>query len=112
MKLIDADQYQPAAQRVFIQLQTELSLALPYARIEHIGSSAIPGALSKGDIDICVAVPKKHFTEALGVLESKGYRIKVDTLRTPQLCMLISPRESTDLAIQLIEQGSDFEFFM
>ncbi|MEK1904232.1 MAG: GrpB family protein, partial [Pseudomonas sp.] len=67
---------------------------------------------SKGDIDLCVLVEQMQFEHALGVLEQLGYRQKLDTLRTEQLRMLVSPRRDIDLAVQLIAQGSEFEFFL
>jgi GrpB-like predicted nucleotidyltransferase (UPF0157 family) len=41
-----------------------------------------------------------------------GYTVKRDTLRTPELCMLQSPRQDVDLALQVIAKGSKFEFFL
>ena len=90
----------------------QLSAALPLATVEHIGSSSIPQAISKGDIDVLVAVAQADFAQALAALVALGYEEKNDTLRTPQLCMLVSPRADIDLAIQLIERGSKFEFFL
>ena len=90
----------------------QLPAALPLATVEHIGASSIPQAISKGDIDVLVAVAQADFAQALAALVALGYEEKNDTLRTPQLCMLVSPRADIDLAIQLIERGSKFEFFL
>ena len=103
--------YQPLAQRVFDEVRTVLRTVLPTARIEHIGSSAVPGAISKGDLDICVSVAAINFQETLAKLQALGYSVKADTLRTEQLCMLEAPRKDISLAIQLIEKDSEFEFF-
>ena len=103
--------YQPLAHKVFDEVRTALRPLLPTARIEHVGSSSVPGAISKGDLDICVSVPAIDFEETLGKLQSLGYTVKVDTLRTEQLCMLEATRKDISLAVQLIEKDSEFEFF-
>lgn len=112
MHLLSPPDYQPRADVIFAEVQRQLSAVLSHARIEHVGSSSIPGAFSKGDIDICVAVDREHFDNALSTLKRLNYIEKVDTLRTEQLCMLEAPRTDVDLAIQLIERGSTFEFFV
>jgi GrpB-like predicted nucleotidyltransferase (UPF0157 family) len=112
MELLTASAYQGRAQEIADAEVVSIGRALPGMRIEHIGSSAIPGALSKGDIDLCVLVPAVQFEQALAGLERLGYREKFDTLRTDDLCMLVSPRQDIDLAVQLVVQGSEFEFFL
>ena len=112
MHLLSPSDYQPGADKIFSAMQRQLSSVLPHACIEHVGSSAIPGAISKGDIDVCVAVDRDQFDSALSTLRRLNYTEKVDTLRTEQLCMFEAPRTDVDLAIQLIEQGSKFEFFV
>jgi GrpB-like predicted nucleotidyltransferase (UPF0157 family) len=37
---------------------------LPGARVEHVGSTAVPGSLTKGDLDICVIVEGGQFERA------------------------------------------------
>ena len=103
--------YQPLAHKVFDEVRAALQRFLPMARIEHVGSSSVPGALSKGDLDVCVSVPAIDFEETLEKLQAFGYTVKGDTLRTEQLCMLEAPRKDISLAIQLIEKDSEFEFF-
>lgn len=112
MNIYPPEQYQAAAALIFSEVKTELALLLPGARIEPVGSSAIPGAHSKGDLDVCIFVEQHEFESTLLRLEAAGYTVKPDTLRTNQLCMLESTRPDISLALQLIEQGSEFEFFV
>jgi GrpB-like predicted nucleotidyltransferase (UPF0157 family) len=112
VRLLRPTVYLPRAEQVFDEVRQQLSAALPDARVDHVGSSAIPGAISKGDIDICVAVRADRFEAGLQVLAGLGYHEAENTLRTPQLCMLKSRRCDIDLALQLIEAGSRFEFFL
>jgi GrpB-like predicted nucleotidyltransferase (UPF0157 family) len=112
MRLLQPSDYQPALGAVFLDLSAEILSLLPDSRVEHIGASAIPGAMSKGDLDICVIVSETELEAAVLKLKTKGYLSKADTLRTPQLCMLISPRQDMDIALQMTAEGSEFEFFM
>ena len=112
MKLFDPPEYQPVARKVFESVSDELTRLLPGARIEHVGASSIPGAVSKGDLDICVVVAAHDHAGTVQTLEASGYVVKADTLRTPELCMLLSPRKDADVALQVVAAGSRFEFFM
>jgi GrpB-like predicted nucleotidyltransferase (UPF0157 family) len=111
MKFLDAQDYQPLAQEVFSRLRILIKEVLPAAQIEHIGSSSIQGVLSKGDLDIFVGVEPAHFTEATVALESLGFRIKHDSLRTESLCPFEFPNYPLDVGVQLVALGSRFEFF-
>ena len=111
-ELLDPSEYQLAVRSVFEGVSGELTRLVPGARIEHVGASSIPGAISKGDLDICVVVAARDHSAAVQVLEASGYLVKGDTLRTPELCMLQSPRSDVDVALQVVAEGSEFEFFM
>jgi GrpB-like predicted nucleotidyltransferase (UPF0157 family) len=104
--------YQERAIAAFEDMQLLLSAILPDARVEHIGASSIPGAYSKGDVDLCAAVPQGGFHEALGVLGEAGFTIRVGTPRTEHLCLLDAPAGDIPLAVQLIESASRFESFV
>lgn len=112
MKLLDAAQYQSSASAVFDEVAQDIAQSLPHARVEHVGASSIPGAISKGDLDICVVVPAASHDSAVAALVAAGYAVKQDTLRTPALCMLLSSRSDWDVALQVVAEGSEFEFFM
>ncbi len=111
MKLLPPSACQPQAATVFASVAQELAALLPHAQVEHIGASAIPGAVSKGDLDICVLVAPHTHQSAVDTLLAAGYTPKADTLRTPALCMLLSPRTELDVALQVVARGSEFESF-
>jgi GrpB-like predicted nucleotidyltransferase (UPF0157 family) len=112
LALLAPSQYQARAELAFRSIASQLSALLPRTRIEHVGASSIPGAISKGDLDICVLVASSHHQTTVDALEGLGYVIKTDTLRTPELCMLVSPRKDMDVALQVVSEGSRFEFFL
>ena len=113
MKFYEAQNYQPSLRVLFERLRETLRAALPFAKIEHVGSSSIHGAISKGDLDIFVGVSKTEFSSAVKKLENLGFRPKEDTLRAESLCMFITSEDfGADVAIQLVELGSKFEYFI
>ncbi len=111
MKFLEPDLYQPVAAATYGAIADRLRAVLPNATIEHIGSSAIPGVISKGDLDVFVGVDAKDFSEAIGAIERLGFQIKRDTLRTEQLCPFVGANFPLEVGIQLVERGSRFEFF-
>lgn len=112
MKLLQPDQYQPAAVASFKAIAERIASVLPDAQVEHVGASSIPGAVSKGDLDVCVIVGRDRFAASLNRILELGYQVKADTLRTDQLCMLIPLAPADDHAIQLVEADSRFQFFL
>lgn len=112
MKFLKPEEYLAKVEFVFAKVRAELLQKISNLEIEHIGSSAIKGALSKGDLDILVRTSKDRFSEVLSGIQGLGFFIKEDTLRTDQLCMLESKNDGVDVAIQLIERGSKFEMFI
>jgi GrpB-like predicted nucleotidyltransferase (UPF0157 family) len=61
MKFFEQNEYQEKCSALFLKIKSEISTVLPSAKIEHIGSSSVPGVISKGDLDIYVGVdPQAH----------------------------------------------------
>lgn len=112
MKFLQAQEYQPRLVELFDRLSLELRGLLPDARIEHIGASSVPGAISKGDLDIFVGVQRGDFEEAIRRMNRLGYVQKTDTLQTSSLRMLVCDRFEVDVAVQLVEDDSEFEMFL
>lgn len=111
MIFYQAGEYQASCEAQFFSLQQQIQVLLPNARVEHIGASSIPMAVSKGDLDIFVGVESRELENAVKVLLALGFHEKVGTLRTDKLCMLES-HLSNDLALQVVANGSEFECFL
>jgi len=101
--------YQEVANAAYEDAELLLSSILPDARIEHVGASAIPGAYSRGGVDVCVAVPPDSFDEALGVLREAGYVPRSQPGADPRRAALAAPHGAVALTLQLIESGSTHE---
>ena len=110
MKFYSAEQYQASCDERFLRYEREVKILLPQARVEHVGASSIPLAISKGDLDIFIGVESDELNAAIQLLATLGFQEKADTLRTSELCMLEST-SGDDVAFQLVANGSEFEFF-
>jgi GrpB protein len=64
-----------AAEALFASIRRELEALLPCAAdIRHIGATAVPGCLTKGDLDIVVRVAEQDFPAADAALEGRFAR--------------------------------------
>ncbi|MDO7534013.1 GrpB family protein [Acinetobacter pittii] len=111
MIFLEPEQYQQRCTQLFNSYQKEISTLLPFAKIEHIGSSAIPNAISKGDLDIYIEVMSEQFEFAIEQLKTLNFIEKQNTLRTHELCMLES-LNNDDVAFQIVVTDSVFTFFL
>ncbi|MCB5360951.1 GrpB family protein [Vibrio lentus] len=111
MKFYSAEQYQAACNKLFVRYERDIKKLIPNARIEYVGASSIPFAVSKGDLDIFVGIESSELEYAVEQLTTLGFKEKLDTLRTPELCMLEST-SGDDVALQVVANGSEFECFL
>jgi GrpB-like predicted nucleotidyltransferase (UPF0157 family) len=68
--------YDPKYLLLFRIEKVKLKKILPKAKIEHIGSSAVPGLGGKGIIDILIGVNKKEIIWARNKLQERKYTLK------------------------------------
>ncbi|MFA0552406.1 GrpB family protein [Vibrio lentus] len=111
MKFYSSEQYQTACNKLFVRYERDIKKLTPNARVEHVGASSIPFAVSKGDLDIFVGVDLGELEDVIERLTPLAFTEKLDTLRTPELCMLEST-SSDDVALQVVANGSEFECFL
>lgn len=110
--LLAPDQYRDAAAAAYEDAELLLASILPDARIEHVGATAVAGAHSRGDVDICVAVPRGAFDEALGVLVEAGCLQRSQEDAADRHAALAMPTAPWPVMLQLIETGSGHESLM
>jgi len=66
---IPSEQIAVKAKQLFAEERTKILGMCPGVLVEHVGSSAIPGALTLGDLDIQVRVSLESFAHCIAVLE-------------------------------------------
>jgi GrpB-like predicted nucleotidyltransferase (UPF0157 family) len=81
------------------------------AEVEHVGATAVPGAVTKGDVDLLVRVSERDFPTAVGVL-CRRYAIHQPDNWTPTLASFTaSDAAGPGVGIQLVVGGSDADGF-
>lgn len=94
---------------LFFSEKAKLQEMLPSATIEHVGGSAVPGLLTKGDLDICVQVREEDFQNAAHVLK-RTYEINQPHHWTRTYASFKD--DSRDIGVQLCVRGSADDYFV
>jgi GrpB-like predicted nucleotidyltransferase (UPF0157 family) len=89
--------------------RARIARLLPKAELVHVGSTAVPGALTKGDVDLMVRVPADALEPAVRALAS-AYSVHQPENWTPTYASFIDPK-ATDppVGVQLVVAGSKDE---
>jgi GrpB-like predicted nucleotidyltransferase (UPF0157 family) len=79
--------------------------------IEHIGATAVPGCITKGDLDIVVRVDAEDFSEADRVLASRYGRNEASA-KTDAFASFECEVSDPPTGIQLVSKGSPLDDFL
>ena len=112
MSFFSATKYQEKAEMAYLFLKKQINLLLPQADVHHIGSSAVPGVISKGDLDIYVGVETNEFSRCLEALKTSGLNVKENTFRCEELCMFETIYKGIEVGIQLVDSKSTYTNFL
>lgn len=94
----------------FLNISQNLTQLLPEADIQHVGSTAIPGALTKGDLDINVRIPADRFQSAERILGDRFER-KPNPSYPDKFSYFKNDSPPISIGIQLTVIDSEFDFF-
>jgi GrpB-like predicted nucleotidyltransferase (UPF0157 family) len=81
------------------------------AEVHHVGSTAVPGSLTKGDLDLVVRVPAASFDRCEALLAGVCAR-NVGSLHTASLASFVAAVAPVDVGIQLVAAGGDEDHFL
>ena len=111
VEFVDEPAIRSKVSAVFESLSATLTALLPEARIEHIGSTSIPGAVTKGDLDICVQVEPSAFPEADRILSERFAR-NVGSHQSASLSSFVDNSPPVPVGVQLVALGGNEDFFL
>ncbi len=63
--LATADELRPQVERMLARVLAQLGALVPEGECHHIGATALPGALTKGDVDVLLRVSPARFQPAV-----------------------------------------------
>lgn len=104
------EKFSKHAEEVFLKERKRILRVISSADIQHIGSTAIPGSLTKGDLDIQVRVKQKDFEKAQNAL-SKMYKPNKGNPPTKTYASFKDNNVKIPLGIQLTVIGSKEDNF-
>ena len=104
--LSDADPSQ--ARESFRTVADVLFTQLPHAEIEHVGSTAVPGCLTKGDIDVLVRVTRPDFGASMLALDQMLTR-STRNERTDEYAEYDYAFDGIAASVQLVVAGSGLD---
>ncbi|SIT87147.1 GrpB family protein [Edaphobacillus lindanitolerans] len=102
--------YREAAEKLFNKQAARISAGLPLARIFHVGSTAVPGSLTKGDVDVHVRVSPEDFRKAEDFL-SALFQINTGSFRSHEFCAFEDDSGELPVGFQLTAAGSEIDHF-
>ena len=106
----DAPRVFAKADQLFAREEARIRAELPAAEIVHVGSTAIAGSLTKGDLDIAVRVSPSQFAEAERRL-SRMYARNTGSDRNDVFSAFMDASTDPELGVQLVVIGSDYDRF-
>jgi GrpB-like predicted nucleotidyltransferase (UPF0157 family) len=109
--LVETESARESADRLFEQVRKALAPLLPTnSQMHHIGSTAAPGCLTKGDLDIVVRVPAEAFRQVDALLAAR-YARNEGSVRTDNFSAFEDASTEPHLGIQLTAIGGPYDFF-
>ncbi|WP_373894125.1 GrpB family protein [Virgibacillus sp. CBA3643] len=104
------DNFKYDAEKTFLFQKERIKEIIPNAGEQHVGSTAIPNSLTKGDLDIQVRVTAGRFIQAVEAL-STLYESNEGSVKTSEFRAFKNDSTNPPLGIQLTVIGSEFDFF-
>lgn len=104
------NRFKYGAEETFITQKELIKKLIPNADIQHVGSSAIPNSLTKGDLDIQVRIPKNQFLKAVEAL-SILYETNDGSIKTNEFRAFKDDTITPSLGVQLTVIDSEYDFF-
>ena len=106
----EREKFRERAEQLFLKEQKRILHIIPSADVQHIGSTAIPGSLTKGDLDIQVRIMQKDFEKAQKAL-SKMYKPNKGNPPTKTYASFKNDSTKIPLGVQLTVVGSKEDNF-
>lgn len=107
----DPEAARAAADRLFMEVKRTLTKLLPAsAEVLHVGATAVPGCLTKGDLDIVVRVEPADFSDADHLIGNYVAR-NPGSARTAEFAAFEDESRTPHLGIQLTTKGGALDVF-
>ncbi len=110
--LTPVSELMPRAERTLGRVMARLRALAPDAGLHHIGATALPGALTKGDVDVLVRVAPAKFPAVVDVL-GLHFAVKQPANWTPSFASFgDDDGHELPLGIQVVVEGGAEDIFL
>jgi GrpB-like predicted nucleotidyltransferase (UPF0157 family)/predicted kinase len=110
--LVPVTKVAATAKKIVMELEKLLARVLPRCRIEHIGATAMPDGLTKGDVDINVRVLSDDFGLAVDVLRRVGFQVAQPKNWTQTYASFSDASHVLPVGLQVTVVGSPDDFLV
>ena len=112
MRFTLSDDLAPGLQAPLARISAQLSGWLPTAEFHHIGATAIPGSVTKGDVDVLLRVEAADFSSSVNTLR-QHFTINQPENWTDGFASFADDHSYPfPLGVQLVVKDSEFDFFL
>ena len=110
MHFVSADEIRPQIECAFLAEREAILQAVPGVDVQHNGSSAVPGSLTKGDLDMQVRVPECRMAEAVAALAPR-YHVNHPDMWTPRFALYERYEEAVPVGVAITAIGSEYDTY-
>ena len=111
MELHDVGQIRQAAEEAVAALRARINGWLPGLAVEHVGATALPDGLTKGDVDVALRPAAEDFEHVVEVLSAHFEVAQPENWR-PTFASFRDPGSRLPLGVQVSVLGSDDDFLV
>lgn len=106
-----SEEFLEKANQAFKEQKNRIHNLIPTADIEHIGSTAIPSSVTKGDLDINIRVVKEDFNKAVEILKQLYDINQPENWNSDFASFKDEKNLDIDFGVQLTVIGSNYDDF-
>jgi len=112
VRLTLVSELMPQVERVLARVMARLRELVPGAGLHHIGATALPGALTKGDVDVLVRVAPARFPAVVEEL-GRHFAVKQPANWTASFASFGDDAgHELPLGIQVVVEDGEEDFFL
>jgi GrpB-like predicted nucleotidyltransferase (UPF0157 family) len=112
MQFTLSDELAPRLQAHLTQISAQLAALVPRGEFHHIGATAIPGSITKGDVDVVLRVAQPGFVPATECLR-RCFAINQPENWTGDFASFADEHSFPfPLGVQLVVKNSESDFFL
>lgn len=111
VEFFPSENFRELAETTFASLRSGILAALPYAVVEHVGSTVIPGCLTKGDLDLSIVVSQRQFSHALAILDTL-FAPNTGSDRNTEFAAFVDDNYQLPVGLQLVAAGTEADTFV